>query len=62
MKPSQKEPQRYPMDFRHVFFDPKGRIGPRTFGQGYVLLTGLMLVVTVLARLLIVVARELLME
>ncbi|KCZ95982.1 hypothetical protein HHI_04387 [Hyphomonas hirschiana VP5] len=37
------------MDFRHVFFDPKGRIGPRTFGQGYVLLTGAMLVVTVLS-------------
>lgn len=37
------------MDFRSVFFDPQGRIGPRTFGQGYVLLTGVMLVVTVLS-------------
>lgn len=37
------------MDFRKVFFDPQGRISPRVFGQGYVLLTGATLVVTVLA-------------
>lgn len=49
MNPSQKEPPQPPMDFRRVFFDPQGRIGPRVFGQGYILLTGVMLVVTVLS-------------
>lgn len=36
------------MDFRTLFFEPKGRIGPRSFGQGYILLTGAMLVITAL--------------
>lgn len=49
MTPSQKEPPQRPMDFRRVFFDPQGRIAPRAFGQGYVLLTGAMLLVTVLS-------------
>ena len=37
------------MDYRRIFFDPQGRIGPRMFGQAYVLLTGAMLVITVLS-------------
>ena len=35
------------MDFRSLFFDPQGRISPRAFGQGYVLLTGALLMITV---------------
>jgi len=37
------------MDFRHVFFDPKGRLAPRPFAQAYILLTGAMLVITVVS-------------
>ncbi|MGE6699540.1 DUF805 domain-containing protein [Hyphomonas sp. NPDC076900] len=37
------------MDFRQIFFDPQGRISPRTFGQAYVLLTGALLMITVVS-------------
>ncbi len=37
------------MDFRFLFFDPQGRIGPRAFGQGFIVLTGVMLVIMTLS-------------
>lgn len=40
------------MDYRLLFFSPQGRIAPRTFGQAYIVLTGLMLVITVLSLVL----------
>lgn len=36
------------MDYRHVFFNTQGRLSPRTFGQGYIILTGLVVILTVL--------------
>lgn len=35
------------MEYRKIFFDPKGRMGPRSFARAYILLTGLMLVIMV---------------
>lgn len=37
------------MDFRYVFLEPKGRLSPRLFAQGYILLTAALLVITVVA-------------
>lgn len=39
------------MDFRFVFLEPKGRLAPRPFGQGLVILTAVMLVLVVLTGL-----------
>ena len=39
------------MDYRQIFLDPQGRIGPRTFGRAYILLTGVMLVITAASAL-----------
>lgn len=39
------------MDFRFLFFSPQGRLSPRAFGQGFILLTGAMLVITALSSL-----------
>ncbi len=37
-----------PMDYRFLFFTPQGRLAPQPFARGFVLLTGIMLVITVL--------------
>jgi uncharacterized membrane protein YhaH (DUF805 family) len=38
-----------PMDYRFLFLEPQGRLAPRPFARGFILLTGAMLVVTVLS-------------
>lgn len=38
-----------PMDFRFLFLEPQGRIAPAPFARGFILLTGAMLVITVLS-------------
>ncbi|MBY9066994.1 DUF805 domain-containing protein [Hyphomonas sp. WL0036] len=40
------------MDYRQIFLDPQGRIGPRSFGRAYILLTGVMLVITAAAAVI----------
>ncbi len=37
------------MDFRSLFLDPQGRLAPRPFARGFILLTGAMMVITVLS-------------
>jgi uncharacterized membrane protein YhaH (DUF805 family) len=39
------------MDFGFVFFRPDGRLSPRRFGQGLILLTGAMMIITIAASL-----------
>lgn len=38
-----------PMDFRFLFLEPQGRLPPKPFAQGLILLTGVFMVITVLA-------------
>jgi len=40
------------VDYRHVFFSAQGRISPRTFGQGYIILTGLVVILSVLGLII----------
>ena len=40
------------MDIQHVLFSPKGRIGPRTFLRGFILLTGVFILVQVASTFL----------
>lgn len=37
------------MDFRSLFLEPQGRLAPRPFARGFVVLTGAMVIVTVLS-------------
>lgn len=37
------------MDFRSLFLDPQGRLAPRPFARGFILLTGATMVITVLS-------------
>jgi uncharacterized membrane protein YhaH (DUF805 family) len=37
-----------PMDYRSLFMTPHGRLAPQPFARGFILLTGAMLVITVL--------------
>jgi len=39
------------MDFRFVFLDPQGRLAPKPFAQGLVLLTGAMMVITIITAI-----------
>ncbi|KCZ88839.1 DUF805 domain-containing protein [Hyphomonas johnsonii] len=39
------------MDIKTVLFNPNGRIGPREFGQGLILLTGAMMIIQILLAL-----------
>lgn len=39
------------MDARFVFFNPEGRTGPQLFGQGFIILTGLCMIVQIAAVL-----------
>ena len=47
--PVRKQPT--PMDFRYLFFEPKGRLAPKPFAQGLIVLTGAFMVITVLAAI-----------
>lgn len=40
------------MDFRFLFLDPQGRLAPKPFARGFILLTGAMLLITVLSSVL----------
>ncbi|MFN3313347.1 MAG: DUF805 domain-containing protein [Hyphomonas sp.] len=41
------------MDFRFVLLEPKGRLAPSPFAQGYILLTAAMLIITIVSTFLI---------
>lgn len=38
-----------PMDFRYLFLEPQGRLSPRPFARGFILLTGAMMIITLLS-------------
>ena len=39
------------MDFRFVFLDPQGRLAPKPFAQGLILLTGAMMIITIVTAI-----------
>lgn len=51
MKPGQNLQEYVPstMDFRFLFLEPQGRIAPNPFARGFILLTGAMMIITLLS-------------